>query len=64
MYRLHSADDLWDIGWEDYLERGGVCAVEWSENVAEALEGAITVSIEKLDDTTRRITIEAEGKRS
>ena len=58
MYRLHSADDLWDIGWEDYLERGGVCAVEWSENVAEALEGAITVSIEKLDDTTRRITIE------
>ena len=59
MYRLHSADDLWDIGWEDYLERGGVCAVEWSENVAEALEGAITVSIEKLDDTTRRITIEA-----
>ena len=58
MYRLHSADDLWDIGWEDYLDRGGVCAVEWSENVAEALEGAITVSIEKLDDTTRRITIE------
>ena len=34
MYRLHSADDLWDIGWEDYLDRGGVCAVEWSENVA------------------------------
>ena len=33
MYRLHSADDLWDIGWEDYLERGGICAVEWSENV-------------------------------
>ena len=58
MYRLHSAEDLWDIGWEDYLDRGGVCAVEWSENVAEALEGAITVSIEKLDDTTRRITIE------
>ena len=33
MYRLKSADDLWDIGWDDYLERGGVCAVEWSENV-------------------------------
>ena len=59
MYRLASSDDLWDIGWEDYLERGGVCAVEWSENVGEAMEGAITVSIEKLDDCTRRITIEA-----
>ena len=58
MYRLHSADDLWDIGWEDYLERGGVCAVEWSENVADALENAITVTIEKLGADTRRITIE------
>ena len=58
MYRLHSSDDLWDIGWEDYLERGGICAVEWSENVADAMENAITVTIEKLGDDTRRITIE------
>ena len=58
MYRLHSADDLWDIGWEDYLDRGGVCAVEWSENVAEALEDAVTVTIRKLSDTTREITLE------
>lgn len=58
MYRLGSADDLWDIGWEDYLERGGICAVEWSENVEEALEGALNISISKLDDNTRCITIE------
>lgn len=58
MYRLHDADDLFDIGWEDYLERGGVCAVEWSENVAEAMTGAITVAIEKTADDARRITIE------
>ena len=58
MYRLHSADELWDIGWEDYLERGGICAVEWSENVREAMEDAITVRIEKLGEDTRRITIE------
>ena len=58
MYRLESADDLWDIGWEDYLERGGVCAVEWSENVAEAMENAICICIEKLGDDTRRITVE------
>ena len=38
MYRLTSSDELFDIGWEDYLARGGVCAVEWSENVADALE--------------------------
>ena len=58
MYRLASADDLWDIGWEDYLDRGGVCAVEWSENVADAMEGAICVRIEKTGDESRRITIE------
>ena len=58
MYRLHSSDDLWDIGWEDYLERGGICAVEWSENVADAMENAITVRVEKLGEESRRITIE------
>ena len=58
MYRLASSDDLWDIGWEDYLERGGVCAVEWSENTPEAMEDAIRVRIEKIGDESRRITIE------
>ena len=58
MYRLRSAEDLWDIGWEDYLERGGVCAVEWSENVTEAMEDAIWVRIEKLDGDSRRIMME------
>ena len=58
MYRLASSDDLWDIGWEDYLERGGVCAVEWSENAADAMAGAIRIRIEKIGDESRRITIE------
>ena len=58
MYRLRCADDLWDIGWDDYLDRNGVCAVEWSENVQEALEGAVTVNIEKTGEESRRITIE------
>ena len=58
MYRLGSAEELWDIGWEDYLLRGGICCVEWSENVADAMEDAIRVHIEKLGETSRRITIE------
>ena len=46
MYRLGSADELFDIGWEDYLARKGVCAVEWSENVSDALEeGTLSVEI-------------------
>ena len=58
MYRLTSSDDLWDIGWEDYLDRRGVCCVEWSENVADALEDPITVTIDKLGENSRRITLE------
>ena len=58
MYRLASSDDLFDIGWEDYLDRGGICAVEWSDNVADAMEGAIIVTIEKLGGDARRITVE------
>ena len=58
MYRLRSADDLWGIGWDDYLDRSGVCAVEWSENVAEEMVDAILVTIEKCGEKSRQITIE------
>ena len=58
MYRLRCADDLFDIGWDDYLERGGICAVEWSENVWEAMENPMVVTIEKIGENSRRITIE------
>lgn len=58
MYRLHSSEELFDIGWEDYLLRGGVCAVEWSENVMDALEEPLVVRICRLGDTRRKITLE------
>ena len=63
MYRLRDAEELFDLGWEDYLDRGGVCAVEWSENVWEALEDPITVTIRKDPESedTRYITV-AGGK--
>ena len=61
MYRLGSSDELFDIGWEDYLCRGGVCAVEWSENVADAFEGdEITVRITKCSADERMIEIGEE----
>ena len=59
MYRLKNAGELYDVGWEDYLDRGGICVTEWSENVEEALpEDAVRVVIERLSDTDRRIRIE------
>ena len=57
--------DRFDIGWEDYLDRGGVCAVEWSENVAEALpEDTVWVDQMCIRDSHRaRITGNARRRR-
>lgn len=63
MYRLQSGDELFDIGWEDYVNRGSVCAVEWSENVEDAFYGdEIVVRFEKTSETGRRITILEGGE--
>ena len=64
MYRLRDAGELFDIGWEDYLNRGGVCAVEWSERVEEALpEDAVAVSLARCpeDENWRAVTVEGVG---
>ena len=63
MYRLSSADELFDIGWEDFLRRGGVCAVEWSETVRDALEpDTIYVDIRRgAEDNQRILTLHGPG---
>lgn len=59
LYRLSSGDELFEIGWEDYLRRGGVCAVEWTENAEDAIEPTRTVIIRMIPDDPdgRSITI-------
>lgn len=63
MYRITSEDDLYSIGYYDYLDDGNaVCLVEWSENIPYALpERYLRVRIEKNDpenERARRITVE------
>ena len=60
LYRIESYDDLYAIGFFDYLDRGGIIAAEWSENIAELkkeLGEVISVCIEKLSETGRKITV-------
>jgi len=58
MYRLDSENELFDVGWDDYLERGGVCAVEWSEKASGAFPpDAIVVKIDNLGGNFRRLMI-------
>ena len=59
MYRIENEDQLFNIGFDDYLDYDGVLAIEWSENIQDFFyDNNITITFEKLDETTRRITIE------
>ena len=60
LYRIHTENDLAAAGFYDYLDMGAVVACEWSENCAEllALENPIKIHIERVDETTRKITIQ------
>lgn len=57
-YRIQGFDEAESTGLFDYLDRGYMAAVEWSENIADCLPGAITITFERLGDTRRRIRIE------
>ena len=65
MYRITDEDDLVSIGFYDYLDRRGICLVEWSENIPYALpDDYIRVTIEKDDlssPDSRLITAERIG---
>ena len=64
MYRLGSSDELFDIGWEDYLARGGGCAGEWSERAEDACpEDTIFVDIAHTDEHEDWRTITVTGGR-
>ena len=59
MYRVTDWNDLYSTGYFEYVESGGVLAVEWSENIENALpDNAIRVTIKRIDETTREITID------
>lgn len=50
MYRITDEDDLYSIGYYDYLDDGSVCLVEWSENIPYAIpDEHIRVEITKTD---------------
>ena len=62
MYRIETLGELYSIGFFEYLERGGICALEWSENVYSALpDDSIFVKIEPISENARKITV-WEGK--
>lgn len=63
MYRITSPDDLETTGFFDYLEDGGILAIEWSENIESELpENTIRINIDRIDDNIRKITIDGDDR--
>ena len=63
MYRITSGADLETAGFFDYMDEGTALAVEWSENISDALPpGTVRISIERIDDSTRKITINGDER--
>lgn len=63
MYRIGDAEELESIGFYDYLDGGGVIAIEWSENISDLLPiGAITIEFERTGEDSRRITISGDDR--
>ena len=60
LFRIGDLDELYATGFFDYLDRGGIICVEWSENIpelADELEHVRTVDIAKTGENSRRITV-------
>ena len=51
MYRVETFEDLYSTGFFDYLDYGGILAIEWSENIEAVLpENAITVELKRVEN--------------
>lgn len=58
LYRLEGADEVAELGLDDYAERGGVLAIEWAERAGEALPpGARRVTFRVTGQRSRLITV-------
>ncbi len=61
-YRLQSAEELWEMGMEEYLGGDGVAVVEWPSQCPEAIpETRLDITIKPLTDTEREITLDPRG---
>jgi tRNA threonylcarbamoyladenosine biosynthesis protein TsaE len=62
VYRIESEDDMYDLGYDEYIYSEGVTVIEWSENIKGILpDERIDIKIDRIDDNKRIMTIEGSG---
>ena len=63
LYRLRTPEDLVNLGWDDYLDRKGICLIEWADRAGGLLpEGTITIHIEEQNPRERVLKLSAGGQ--
>lgn len=64
MYRISGEDELYSIGFYDYLEENSVIVVEWSENITDELpKDSVFITIEYMGEAERKIVIESSDEK-
>ena len=64
VYRLEDEDEFFEMGGEELLDDGSVCAIEWADRIAESLpEEYLILNFERIDETTRLIAVKGVGPR-
>lgn len=63
VYRIESEDDMYDLGYDEYIYSEGVCVIEWSENIKGILPSdRVNINIDRIDDNRRMLNISGSGE--
>ncbi len=63
LYRLKNSDELYNLGWDEYIYGHGTCIIEWADKAGEMLpEEYLTINIEVTGKNKRKITLQAKGE--
>ncbi|GHU62791.1 tRNA (adenosine(37)-N6)-threonylcarbamoyltransferase complex ATPase subunit type 1 TsaE [Clostridia bacterium] len=67
VYRIHSDEEMFDLGYEEYFFGEGICLIEWAEQIFDVLpDSCVWISINKEEskgDFYRKITIETHSEK-
>lgn len=58
LFRIKNSNELFDIGFEDYLFSGNLCLIEWPQIATQYIDEFLEISIDKIDDATRKISLQ------
>lgn len=64
LYRINNLKDIEQLGWEEYLDKGGVLVIEWADKMGGLLpQDCLRIEFEIMGETKRKIKLISQGER-